>query len=770
MDKEELKYEQDKLDNTIQKVEDQTYYIWELLEQKNNLFRSRTNLAGDEIAYRRGKKDQEILEKAKEEPYFGRFDIFSGEEGEETFYIGKQGIRDKNENLIVVDWRMPIASVYYNFTPGKPKQVYEVEQNNGRVSNKITVEVVRKREFTIIKKKIKKIVQQVAKQDSSQNITLSEEGEEQTINDNFLREILEQGKTTGYLKEIIATIQREQDKAIRQPIDRNVVIQGVAGSGKSSIALHRLSFLLFNNKKLRPESILILGPSKLFISSFKDLLPELDLEGIQQMTFHQLTINSLKSILNNKVDLTYNWYFEDILFNDQQELERKRVEFKGSESLALLLDIFIEEMKSQYEHRFTPIVIFDERLDKEKLKKIFDGYSYLPFGNKVERFIQHVENHFKHIMDQKIVDLTKQYELIVNSFLKNGGITQSEYINLSERIKSIYQFKIRKLKNEFKESFSTWKEKMILPEIVSIYKQVLTFEVLSAFNHEVDKDVPDLFKGYLLKKITYFDLPPLFYIYLLLYDNTYKYTHIVVDEAQDLSYLHFAVLKKLTKTMTILGDKDQCIYMGYGQNDWDNLMDSIFDRERDTVLTLDTSYRSTRQIIEVANTVLKNHNPTSFQKISSVNRKGAPVQFVEVTSGQELIENIISTIREWKVSYRRIAIIHKDEQKAIKLANYLQQEYKSEVVYVHPEKEVTDQSISILTSYYSKGMEFDAVILVNINEENFPKDELYTRLLYVLITRAQKELRVFYQNSPSHLLEGLIQSKPKVVSKFDDIL
>src|SRR5690606_7844065 len=128
---------------------DQTYYIWELLERKNTLLKEKASLTGDEIAYRRGIKDQELLKKAKEEPYFGRFDIVSEEEGEETFYIGKQGVRDKDENLIVVDWRMPIASVYYNFTPGQPTQVYTVEDEKTRRKTKITVDVVRKREFTI---------------------------------------------------------------------------------------------------------------------------------------------------------------------------------------------------------------------------------------------------------------------------------------------------------------------------------------------------------------------------------------------------------------------------------------------------------------------------------------------------------------------------------------------------------------------------------------------------------------------------------------------
>jgi DNA helicase II / ATP-dependent DNA helicase PcrA len=160
-------------------------------------------------------------------------------------------------------------------------------------------------------------------------------------------------------------------------------------------------------------------------------------------------------------------------------------------------------------------------------------------------------------------------------------------------------------------------------------------------------------------------------------------------------------------------------------------MDSLFERDLDTILTLESSYRSTKQIIEVANTVLTNQYGTSHQTITPIYRNGTAVQFFEVKSGQDLIDNIVSTIEEWKNRYKRIAIIHKDEQKAMKLAQYLKQEYTRDVVYISPDQDVAKQSISVLTSYYSKGMEFDAVILVNVNEENFSKKMNYMRDCYM---------------------------------------
>lgn len=125
---------------------------------------------------------------------------------------------------------------------------------------------------------------------------------------------------------------------------------------------------------------------------------------------------------------------------------------------------------------------------------------------------------------------------------------------------------------------------------------------------------------------------------------------------------------------------------------------------------------------------------------------------------------------DWKGKYKRIAIIHKDEPKAKKLSDYLKNEIGKDVVYINPEEDVKQGYISVIASYNSKGMEFDSVILVNLNEETFPKDNLHARLLYVLLTRAQQEVKGFYQDKPTPLLEGHIGPMIKATSKFDDIL
>jgi DNA helicase II / ATP-dependent DNA helicase PcrA len=769
LDKRDFEIEQFNLDETIKRIKDQTYYVSDLVNRKSKLIKEGSAFLGDDVSYSKAKKDSEILSKAIKEPFFGRVDYLEDNELE-TIYIGKQGVNDKNENQIIVDWRRPIASIYYNFTSGRPEQSYQIDIKGRKQKN--FVEVTRKREMTINNSKIIKMTQQMSEIKSKENATFTSKGEQLEVTDDFLREILENSETTGYLKEIIATIQKEQDLAIRQALDKNVIIQGVAGSGKSSIALHRLSYLLFNNKHLEPENVLILGPSKLFINSFKDLLPELDLKGINQTTVQELLLDYLKGIIKKPIEQPQKYYFENLLFNDHplKQYEYKQIEFKGSEKFILMLDIYIDQLISNYEMRFTNISIQQEYLEVKDLNKIYEGYAYLPFIKRVERFIQHVENHFKNKMELKKNEQKEKFELI-KEFMKDDGLTQEEKRIILGQLEGLLNYKIKKIESEFKSKINPWKEKMKISDTLSLYKNCLSYEALYEFKHEIGEEIPEIFKNYRINEITYFDLAPLFYLYSLIEEIPVKFTHIVIDEAQDLSYIHFAALKKITKTMTILGDLDQGIYMNYGQSDWYKLINSFFDNNDDMLLKLKTSYRSTKQIVEAANTVLKNQFGLLHEPITPLNRNGVNLNYTKVSSGSHLLEDIVDTVEAWKHKYKRIAIIHKDEQRAIKLADYLKDEFKSDVVYVNPNEEVKQQSISVLTSYQSKGMEFDAVILVNVNEESYPSDPLHAKLLYVLLTRAQQEVKVYYQDKPSKLLEGLIEKELIVVGKkYDDIL
>ncbi|WP_053217020.1 HelD family protein [Virgibacillus senegalensis] len=768
----DFKTEQAMLDSTIKNIEDRKYYVWEQTENKRNNKKKRTSLPGDTIAYRNGKREMSLLDQAQRNPYFGRIDFNSEEYGVETHYIGKQGIKNIDEDIVVVDWRMPLASIYYNYTPGEPRQSFKVEDKKNNRQEEFEVEVLQKREFTIKNKKLIKILQQVAKENSKLNKTFTDKGEELTVTDDFLREIIEKSETTGFLKEIIATIQHEQNKAIRQPISKNLIVQGAAGSGKSSIALHRLSFLLFNNKKVMPEDVLILGPSNLFISSFKDMLPELDLKGIQQSTFQDFALRYLKGKIGTEFSGSYHDFFESVLFKNDKKSKRKRIAFKGSEALARLIDIFVDEYQMNYKERFNNISFHGYILNRKDLEHFFEGYKYLPFSENVDKFIIHVQNYYRDILNKEVEKIKEHCDSITDNYLKRAGLTEKEFNELSKKMKDIFIYKKRVLEKDYKKVMAEFQDTYKIPDLVTIYKQILSYEILLSYQHELSEETINAFKDYSIEKISYFDLPPLLYLYFSLFGEPKKLTHIVVDEGQDFSYMHYAVLQQVTNTMTILGDKEQSIFVDYGQQDWKELRDTLFaNREGQLcqLLTMETSYRSTKEIIDTANIVLSNQFPYRTS-ITPINRSGPDVSLEEVKNGEELMDNIKSCMQEWTKRYKRIAIIHKDKRKAARLAEYLQQELRCEVVYIQPDKEITNSQISVLASYNSKGMEFDAVLLVNVNKESFPKDDLHARLLYVLLTRAQKEVKAFYQDTPSALLDGLVKKQPLRVTRFDDIL
>ena len=763
-----LMQEQHVLRETIKKIKKKIQFVNRLVKRREENMKTGNHLPGDEISYQRAKAEAVSLNSALAKPYFGKIEFHTTENGREQYYIGKHGVVDEHENIIVVDWRRPLARVYYNFTPGESEQEYEVPDKEETIHEK--VHVLKKQEYTIENQTITKIIQHVSDPDSEENKTITEHGDEATVSDEFLVEVLNKSETTGYLKEIIATIQREQDHAIRQSLDKNLIIQGVAGSGKSSIALHRLSFLLYNNDNLPAEKFLILGPSHMYVSSIRGLLPELNLEGIKQATVTQLIVDVIGSHLPAKVTNPFPKYFEGILFENKNNQARKIIEFKGSRVFALVIDIFMKEYIESYKKRIRPVTVFDSILSREELLSQFNQDPRLPFINRVEGLLQHIENHYKSILSNKLAVKKDEFDRIKEVFISSNGINNLDRRRAINILQKVYRHEENKLKKEFTLAKSEWEKNLQAPSLLELYKQLLSYEILHLFENEVGSNIPLLFKDYQLQSITYFDLAPLFYIYLLIYESPKKYAHIVIDEAQDLSYLHLASLKKITKTMTLLGDKDQSIFMEYGQYDWEVLMDSIFPSDDDLILKLKTSYRSTKEIIKTANSVLQNYHGIFHTPISAFNRSGEKVNIQKVIDGKDLLTQISVTLRNWKNKYHRIALIHKDESRSKSLAKYLEQEHYHDVKYVTSDEDITEHRISVLSSYNSKGMEFDAVMLVNINHINYPKDELHTRLLYVMLTRAQQEVKVFYQDEPSPLLAGLVDKSDEKVKEFDDIL
>lgn len=745
------KQEQEHLDETISGIELKEYEIMELQKRAKE-----ANLSKQELYSSLGKNELEMIKQTTEAPYFGSIEILDEEGDVEHYYIGKQGIRNQEEDMVVVDWRRPFAAVYNNFVTGSPHQSYFTNEQFGRKEH--TVEVLNKRSYLIERRTIKKINQEVADTDSDKNITYTESGTEMTITDSILRDILEESSTNGYLKEIIATIQREQNMAIREPISQNLIVQGVAGSGKSSIALHRMSYLLYNNRNVPAHKMMILAPSAMFIHSIQGLLPELELQSIKQKTYAQLVQNYMPEIPSAKF-LTQERFFEEVVFEDKGKT-LEYLALKGSKEFVAYMDSFLVKIQEDYVQGIQRAGFSDEWLEKEDLIAIYHGYGHLPYERQIAKFLAHVENHFTSKLAEKKEQVATQGEKILEQFFHGAGLTKAEIATVEKLTKKTVKHKRETLEERYAAQMKPWLQQHQAPKLLQTYQQLVDYV------KQVDKGFAELYSYRMRDCFDPIDMGILMYLYSRLRMEEKPYVHIVIDEAQDLSYVQLAAIKELTRTVTIIGDEMQSINVGIGQTGWGDIVNHLL--EEATILKLHTSYRSTQQIAGMANTILQKGFQQKENAITPFSRSGPEVAFTNVVDGSDLFGKIMQTLDQWQGQYKRIAVIHKDAKRAKALHDLLKRHYY-DVGLADVNGSAGEAGITIVTSYDSKGMEFDAVIIPNANDATYDSSELHAKLLYVVATRAQKELVVLYQGRPSPLLGTPVEERV-AVGEFDGIL
>ncbi|RUL49889.1 HelD family protein [Lysinibacillus antri] len=721
----ELKNEQLFLEDTIQKIDCELYTT----------------------------SNETTMEELKKQPYFGKMEINSNRHGLETFYIGKKGLHTSEEEIVVLDWRMPIASTYYNFTPEQSLQVYEIDKNGE--TQKEVVDVLSKKQILIHNQKVTNIIEQFPSSDLER---MPRQWQSRTNTKEMLHSNLDERETTGNLKEIIETIQQEQNIAIRHSLNKNIIIQGVAGSGKSSIALHRLSYLLFNNEHLRPANFLLIASSKRSMLPFEKLILQLDLAGIHQKTICQLMEQNLSPYVTIDTSPNYARYYDEMVFKEDDQSISEAIKFKASKRFAQLLEAHVERVTESYRDSMIPIAYGHVSITEEDLVKIFDQYAHLPFCTRVQKFLMHAENVFKNVLDQQMKELTDKTTEF-KEFLMEVELEAGEIVFVESLITDIKEKKIDKMTDEFDQIMTNWKNAMNPGTILEIYNQLFVYFAKNDYDNE---EIKALLYYYEPGKIDFHDYAPLWYLHVLLNQNHPVYKHVVIDEGQDLSYIHYATLKRMCSTMTIITDVNQAILMEDREQSWEEVIECF--GEETTIVDLKNNYRSTKEIVKVANHVL-NVRFNEEDAIKSVCSSGSPVTFETIDSGKTLMMKIEQTLKQWERKYKRIAIIHKDEKRAEALAKELQKRF-DQASYAEG---IQDLDISVIAVYNATGMEFDAVMLVNANDISYPNDDIHTKLLYVAITRAQKELKIFYQNNPSPLLEELVYSDTKDAVNFSHV-
>lgn len=622
-----------------------------------------------------------LLEKMIKSPYFARIDFkFDDEDEFEKIYIGRSSLRKNSyQEMYVYDWRSPIASIFYRFMTGEA--FYDAPC--GRVTGELNL----KRQYEIKNGKLEYFF------DSDVQIV-----------DEFLRQLLSQN-TTAKMKAIVETIQHEQDVVIRDMENDLLMVQGVAGSGKTSIALHRAAYLMYQGlqTKLSANNIMIISPNSIFEQYISNVLPELGEDNVISSVFEDI----LSALLIGRKIQSRNDFLENLIVNSKyKEISRNSIEFKTSSFFREILDQFLIDIPRQWiefeDVYYEGKCVVSRQILKDKIL----GRTETPLGIKLEQLEDYIlEQIFgtgkgrghkeeKNLIKQEIqkfikIDIVELYKILFSNEAYFYSLLQNS--NLSQGIKSIWEY--------------------------------------TRENLEADR-------------LYYDDAIAIAYLYLKIY-GTNKYKNIkqvVIDEAQDYYPLQYEIFNLLFSNakFTILGDMKQTLAKKEDISFYEQIQ-KILNKKKSSLIMLDKSFRCTNEILNFS---LKFIEKSS--QIKSFNRNGDSPKVYIADNSEIFIDEIVKEINLCQEKgFQSICLICKTEKNSIYLFNKIKHKLDIQLI---KNGSVSDlQGVFILPVYMSKGLEFDAVLICDADSQNY-HDEDDKNLLYVACTRALHKLSLFCEN------------------------
>jgi DNA helicase-2/ATP-dependent DNA helicase PcrA len=680
------------------------------------------------------------LEKASTKPYFARVDFTEKDTLRQSLYIGKMAVvRDEDNEPIVIDWRAPIANLYYEGRLGEAS--YNCPE--GLVSGEIHL----KRQYNIEAASLQEIY----------DIDI-------TTNDDFLQACLNSSKDNR-LKDIVSTIQAEQNQVIRADMWNPLIVQGAAGGGKTTIALHRIAYLLYNHEKsFSPQNFMIIAPNRFFLSYISEVLPELGVENVKQTTFEDFALE----IIGHKLKIKEPHEKLPLLIskNPHQKLIRAASKFKSS----LNYKCIIEDYMKQIEASFIPDKDFKVStftiISSSELKRLFlKEYASLPMIKRLDEIKKHLVNTLKRkkvdIIDSIIWECDRELE-DVRYEMKDCPERREKITEITERRETL----VLKVKSHAKTVVKEYLSGFTPLSTLEYYTKLLNSKELfrSFTNDFIDTETNEFIRTSTLNDLIHNtveieDLAPLMYIRCFVYglEDKLKVRHIIIDEAQDFGLFQLYMLKKLlnSSSFTILGDLCQGIHSHRGIDDWQEVSKYIFDEAEGTFLTLEQSYRTTIEIMEAATSVIQYLNDPKLPPARPVIRHGAPVSIESKASFKEISEAIKSNLSLMKEEgFKSAAIICKTMEECISLKAMLKGSGLNPKVITGSEKEYSG-GIVIAPSYLVKGLEFDIVIVANASKEQFSTEELDVKLLYVSMTRPLHRLFIYSFGEPAEVLKQI---------------
>ncbi len=662
------------------------------------------------------RSQKEGLEAIQQKPYFARIHFQKEDEADELLYIGKTSLfHRETQEPIIVDWRSPVANVYYDGRLGALSYKVRDEEFEGHLYSK--------RQYRIEGGELLDI----------RDVDL-------TTNDELLQEALA-GKADTRLTEIVSTIQAEQNAIIRANLKQPIIVQGAAGSGKTTIALHRISYFLYTMGENFPsEKLMILAPSKLFMDYIADVLPELGVGRICQTTYAEYVLNAT----GLKLKLTDS----DAKLEQLAELETLNsnllfvTRIKGTLQYRDIMQRYVNKLELEVAELFEDVFIEKYRILKgSRLKELFlKDFSYMPVEKRLERIKVIVQSDVKRKRKQLLDMLTTKYDAALDKALYGIRDDERRKAKLT-RILEERDERLPIIEKEGKTAVAVYMRRFKKFNVKKLYRDWLTNRQLqSELAYQwTENDSNAFFSAHEKERWEIEDLAAIYYLHALLkgVSDVWKMRVVFIDEVQDYSEFQLASLQDGLETdmFTMVGDLAQGIHSYRSLTSWEPVKE-LFPRA--TYTTLQKSYRTTIEIMNLANKVLAQMDE-DLPLVEPVVRHGREPDFYECPAFDgHKINEIYSGIVER--GHQSIALICKTRKDANAIYSYLQ-ELGLPVQLLGEQSGINDSCLLIVPSHLAKGLEFDAVIIASFDEpfRNHPIDR---KLLYVAMTRPMHELHL----------------------------